>query len=208
MRRLASAVGEADQAEGEEVVEPDRLLVRAPQVEHEAADERAEQRADADADGDGPEHVDREPAPERVAEVVQAEQAEAEQDEGKRRAVVEAGLAGQREAQPVAIASARATCTSEASTGSVGARMPPSRIAAPSGRPSQATPAPAMSATVTSIETSASRSGSSQRPSPQADAHLQPRPEQRQQQDDLGDPLERARHATTARPAASRARAG
>jgi hypothetical protein len=43
--------------------------------------------------------------------------------------------------------------------------MPPSRIAAPSGSPSQATPANAISATVTTIETVARRSGSSQRPS-------------------------------------------
>ena len=56
-----------------------------------------------------------------------------------------------------------ATCTSEASTGSVGARMPPSKTAAPSERPSNAVPIRATATTVTSIETRASRSGGSQR---------------------------------------------
>ena len=97
-------VGQADQAEGEEVVEPHRLLVRAAQVEHELADRGAEDRADADADGHRPDHVDRDPAPAEAAELVQAEQAEAEHHERKGGAVVEAGLAGEGEAQAVAVA--------------------------------------------------------------------------------------------------------
>ena len=69
-----------------------------------------------------------------------------------------------------------ATCTSVASTGSVGARMPPSRIAAPIGRPSTSTPKPAIKATVTSIETMARRTGSSQRPSPKPALIFRPEP--------------------------------
>ena len=53
--------------------------------------------------GDGPEDVDAEPAQPERAELVRAQHAEAEQHEREGRAVVEPGLAGQREAQPVAI---------------------------------------------------------------------------------------------------------
>ena len=54
------------------------------------------------------------------------------------------------------------TWTSEASTGSVGARIAPSRIAAPHGRPSPTTPATATRPIVTTIEPEARRTGSSQ----------------------------------------------
>ena len=54
--------------------------------------------------------------------------------------------------------------------------MPPSRIAAPSGRPSASTPKPAIKATVTSIETIASRKGSSHRPSPKPALIFRPEP--------------------------------
>ena len=104
VRQAGDAVGQADQAEGEEVVEADRFLVGAAQVEHELADRGAEDGADADAGGHRPEHVDREPAPAEAADVVQPEQAEAEQHERKGGAVVEAGLAGEGEAEPVAVA--------------------------------------------------------------------------------------------------------
>src|SRR5450755_1479793 len=102
--RAGAAVGKADEAEREKVVEPRRFLVRAAQVEHELADGGAHQGADADARRDAPGHIDRLPAPAGAAEIVQAEQAEAEQHEGKRRAVVEPGLASQGEAQAVAVA--------------------------------------------------------------------------------------------------------
>ncbi len=69
-------------------------------VEHEPADGRAEQRAD----GDAPDGVEGEPAPAGVADVAQTEQAQAEQHDGERSAVVEPGLAGEREAQSVAVA--------------------------------------------------------------------------------------------------------
>ena len=58
---------------------------------------------------------------------------------------------------------ALATCTSEASTGSVGAKIAPSSTAAPSGRFSSQTPMAVTAATVTSIDTDASCTGMRQR---------------------------------------------
>ncbi|MNF97862.1 hypothetical protein D3C85_1192090 [compost metagenome] len=54
-------------------------------------------------------------------------------------------------------------CTPEASTGSVGARMPPSNTAAPSGSPSPQKPTAVISPTVSAMDMSAKRSGSLQR---------------------------------------------
>ena len=55
------------------------------------------------------------------------------------------------------------TCTSEASTGSVGASIAPSNTAAPSGRPRPHTPSAVMAATVITIDTVASCTGMRQR---------------------------------------------
>ena len=56
-----------------------------------------------------------------------------------------------------------ATCTSDASTGSVGARIAPSNTAAPTGKFKSHTPTAVMAATVSSIDTVASCTGMRQR---------------------------------------------
>ena len=56
-----------------------------------------------------------------------------------------------------------AICTSDASTGSVGAKMPPNNTAAPSGKSSSHTPAAVIKPTVITIETVASCTGIRQR---------------------------------------------
>jgi hypothetical protein len=66
------------------------------------------------------------------------------------------------------------TCTSDASTGSVGARMAPSNTATPSGRSMSHTPAAARAPTVISMDTVASCTGMRQRPSRHGSSSLSP----------------------------------
>ena len=89
--------------EGEEFVEADGRLVAAPQVHHQPPDQRARHTTNQQAAGNRPEHIDREPAPAAGAQVVQAEQAEAQHHERKSGAVVQAALAREAEAHTVAI---------------------------------------------------------------------------------------------------------
>ncbi len=103
MEDEGGAVGEGDQPEGEEVVESDRLLVLLSQEEDEVADGGAEEGADRQSAQGGPDDIDREPAPAETAEVVVTEEPEPEHDEGEGGAVVESGLAGETEAEAVAI---------------------------------------------------------------------------------------------------------
>ena len=77
--------------------------MRAPQIEHELTDQDAEEPTNAEAGGAGPEDVDRDPAPAPLPEVVQPQEPQAEHHEGEGGAVVHPRLAGEREAQAVAI---------------------------------------------------------------------------------------------------------
>jgi hypothetical protein len=63
----------------------------------------AEQRTDQQATGQRPQHIHPQPLPAAVAQFVHAEQTEPEHHERKRRAVIQPALAGQAEAQAVAI---------------------------------------------------------------------------------------------------------
>ena len=100
---LRNPVGHADQAEAEKAVEPDRLVVAAAQVHHQAAGGRAEQAADRNPGNGRPQQVDRPPAGCTRAQVVQAQQAEPEHHERERRAIVQPALAGQAEADAVRV---------------------------------------------------------------------------------------------------------
>ena len=104
-----------------------------------------------------------------------------------------------RPASPVRLKRSRSrsagcsTCTSEASTGSVGARTAPSRMAAPRGSPSPSTPAAAISPTVTVMDSE----GQPHRHPParvaQRGAQLEPGGEQRDDHRHLGDALQQRR---------------
>ena len=98
------AVSQRDEAERDELVGTERLAMVGAQIDDRAAHAEAEQPADRQPTADGPQHVDRPPAPAPIAQVVQRQQAQAEHDERERRAVVQAALAGQAEAQAVAVA--------------------------------------------------------------------------------------------------------
>jgi hypothetical protein len=98
------AVGEGDQPEDEELVQPDRFPVVAPEADGQAADEGAQHGADGQPGNGRPQQVDADQRSPDGPEVVEAEQAEAEHDEGEGGAVVHPGLAGQPEADGVAVA--------------------------------------------------------------------------------------------------------
>ena len=138
---------------------------------------------------------------------MQAEQAEAEQDERERGAVVEPGLAGQREAQPVAIG--RLGDLHVGGEHRIGRREDAAeqdRRAERQAEPGDA--GPAMSATVTSIDTIARRSGSSQRPSLRPTLIFRPEPNSDSSTTTSAMLLERACACDVGASAASRARAG
>ena len=103
MGQQGRPVAQGDQAEGQEVVQPDRLLVRATQVEDDPGDELAQQRADRQAADDGPDQVHRHPAPAGGAELVEPEQAQPQHDEREGGAVVQARLAGEGEPQAIPV---------------------------------------------------------------------------------------------------------
>ena len=97
------AVRRGDEPEREEVVRPDRLAVVPTQVDDQLPDQESEPCPDRESAGHRPDEVHHDPAEAVPAEVVKAEQAEAEHDERERGAVVQPGLAGEREPQPVAV---------------------------------------------------------------------------------------------------------
>ena len=101
-RQLRDAVGNGDQPERQELVEPDRLLMAGAQMEDELPDQGTQDCTDRQPTADRPQHVDGQPAP-ATAEIAQAEQSECEQHEWKRSPVVEATLSGQAEAKTVSI---------------------------------------------------------------------------------------------------------
>ena len=137
-----------------------------------------------------PEHVDREPAPAEAADVVQPEQAEAEQHQREGGAVVQPGLAGQREAEAVAVAGLghlhvggehRIGRREDAAEQDRRAERQAEREHADAGDQRHGD------------EHRQDRQAQRQQPAAvaKAGAHLQARAEQRQQDDDLGELLER-----------------
>jgi hypothetical protein len=77
--------------------------VRSAEVHDEHADRRPRDRADGEPRDDRPHEVDGNPSPPEVAEFAESEQTEPEHDKGEGHAVVQPGLAGEREAHAVAI---------------------------------------------------------------------------------------------------------
>ena len=189
LRQARQAVGEADQAEGEKVVEADCFLVDAAQIEHELADRGAQCRADRDATGHAPDHVEREPAPAAVADVVQPEQTQAEQHHRKRSAVVEAGLAGEGEAQAIAVA--RLGHLHVGREHRVGRREDAAEQDRRAERQAEREHAEARDQRDRDQHRD-DRQSHRQQPAPVAEAraHLQTRAEQREQDHDFGEPLE------------------
>jgi hypothetical protein len=74
-----------------------------PKVQHQPAHQRAKCGPDEKPAADRPYDVDQEPAHAPVAERVQAQQTEAEHDEGKGGAIVEAAFSCQGDAKPAAV---------------------------------------------------------------------------------------------------------
>ena len=103
VRGHRDSVCEFNETQCQKVVEADRLPMRASQVEHELAHGRPECSAHPEPGRSGPEHIDRDPTPPATAQIVEPQQAKAQHHEGKRRRIVKAGLAGQREAKTVLV---------------------------------------------------------------------------------------------------------
>jgi hypothetical protein len=101
--KLRDAVGQGDETESQELIQPDGFLVMGAQIEHQFADHRAKQSANAETARQPPEDIDGEPSPAGDSEIVQTKQTETEKDEREGGAVVQPALAGQAEAQQVTV---------------------------------------------------------------------------------------------------------
>ena len=103
MQLQAHAVHQRDQAQPQEVVQQLVLVGSAAQPPAQARERHAGQHADADTAQGAPQHIDQHPADAALTQVVQAEQAQTQHHKRKRGAVVHASLAGEREAQAIAV---------------------------------------------------------------------------------------------------------
>ncbi len=148
-----------------------------------------------------------------AADVVQAQQAQAEQHERKRRAVVESALAGEREAQRVAVLRRCAAARRRPAPDRWAPAIAPSTSAMPARQPEQPDPGRGDARDGQHHRDGGEPQG--QAPAPVADRHAQldADGEQRDQQRDLGDGLEQRElaHADAARarrtpPARARSR--
>ncbi len=138
MQQLGRAIGQRDQAQREEIVQAHRFLVFAPQVQHQASDRQAQQRAQRP--GRPPWPRPRRPA----ASASRGRRSRAapirpspSMHERKGGAVVQAALAGERKAQPVAVAGLAAPARQTPAPGRWAPGSPPSSTLRPAAAQEQ-----------------------------------------------------------------------
>ena len=96
-------VGQCDQTQRQKIIQAYRLVVCAPQVQHQAAHGAAKRATNDHTRTNGPQHIDAKPAPPVSTQGVQTEQAQTKHHHGECRAVVQTTFAGECEAQPVTV---------------------------------------------------------------------------------------------------------
>ncbi|MEJ7728580.1 MAG: hypothetical protein WKG00_05145 [Polyangiaceae bacterium] len=107
MHELRRAECQPHQPQRQEAIEPDGLLVGAPQVEHGAPGRRAQRGPHDDATAHRPQDIYDHPSPPCRAELVQAEQPHAQEHHREGRSIVEACLPRRREPQAIPVAGMR-----------------------------------------------------------------------------------------------------
>ena len=199
MQQQRNAIGQRDQPHGQEVVQAHGLLVFAPQVQHQPADGQARAAHPRPGRQRWPKGRPRATSASRTSPIsCSPSRPSPSMTNGN-------AVPSLSPPSPVSAKRRRSrspgrfTCTSDASTGSVGARIAPSRMQAPTGRPRNSGRG-RDAHTVITMEVRASRSGSSQRRSRSAGAELEARGEQRDQHDHLRQPLEQQRMLAAGRP--------